>query len=131
MAAGRVKPTDYDLLSNNPVVVLFPEEIGDNLETTFIDEGVNDYQGEDAYQAFLYGGKQGTISQVVTHEEGEGINTVTRMIGCEIANQGGKVSAIHLLTEGNEGNFWLGRDYVDSETIGEYQQELEQWKVQL
>ncbi|NER96578.1 MAG: DUF4347 domain-containing protein [Symploca sp. SIO1B1] len=130
MAAGRVKPTDYDLLNNNPVVVLFPEEIGDNLETTFIDEGINDYQGEDAYQAFLYGGKQGTISQVVTHEEGEGIATVTRMLAA-IANQGGKVSAIHLLTEGNEGNFWLGRDYVDSENIGEYQQELQQWGAAL
>jgi len=130
MAAGRVKPTDYDLLSTNPIVVLFPEEIGDNLETTFIDEGINDYQGEDAYQAFLYGGKQGTISQVVTHEEGEGIGTVTRMLAA-IAQQGGKVSAIHLLTEGNEGNFWLGRDYVDSENIGEYQQELQQWGVAL
>ncbi|NEQ71128.1 MAG: DUF4347 domain-containing protein, partial [Symploca sp. SIO2D2] len=127
---GRVKPTDYDLLSNNPVVVLFPEEIGDNVETTFIDEGINDYQGEDAYQAFLYGGKQGTISQVVTHEEGEGINTVTRRLAA-IANQGGKVSAIHLLTEGNEGNFWLGRDYVDAENIGEYQEELQQWNAAL
>ncbi|NER25329.1 MAG: DUF4347 domain-containing protein [Symploca sp. SIO1C2] len=130
MAAGRVKPTDYDLLSNNPVVVLFPEEIGDNVETTFIDEGINDYQGEDAYQAFLYGGKQGTISEVVTHEEGEGINTVTRRLAV-IANQGGKVSAIHLLTEGNEGNFWLGRDYVDAENIGEYQEELQQWNAAL
>ncbi|NET60810.1 MAG: DUF4347 domain-containing protein [Symploca sp. SIO2E6] len=127
MAAGRVKPTDYDLLNTNPVVVLFPEAIGDNLETTFIDEGINDYQGEDAYHDFLYGGKPGTISQVVTHEEGEGIGTVTRMLAA-IAEQGGKVSAIHLLTEGNEGNFWLGRDYVDSENIGKYQQELQQWK---
>ncbi|NET59754.1 MAG: DUF4347 domain-containing protein [Symploca sp. SIO2E6] len=127
MAAGRVKPTDYDLVSSHPVVVLFPEEIGDNLETTFIDAGINDYQGEDAYQAFLYGGKPGTISQIVAHEEGEGISTVTRMLAA-IANQGGRVSGIHLLTEGNEGNFWLGRDYVDSENIGEYQQELEQWK---
>ncbi|NEP58480.1 MAG: DUF4347 domain-containing protein, partial [Symploca sp. SIO2G7] len=126
MAAGRVKPTGYDLVSSNPLVVLFPEEIGDNLETTFIDEGINDYQGEDAYHAFLYGGKSGTISQVVTHEEGEGISTVTRRLAA-IAQQGGKVSAIHLLTEGNEGNFWLGRDYVDSENIGEYQQELQQW----
>ncbi|NEP57593.1 MAG: DUF4347 domain-containing protein [Symploca sp. SIO2G7] len=130
MAAGRVKPTDYDLVSNHPLVVLFPEEIGDNLETTFIDEGINDYQGEEAYQAFLYGGKPGTISQVVTHDEGEGISTVTRMLA-KIAEQGGKVSAIHLLTEGNEGNFWLGRDYVDSENIGEYQQELQQWGAAL
>jgi len=130
MAAGKVKPTDDDLVSNHPVVVLFPEEIGDNLETTFIDEGINDEQGEDAYQAFLYGGKPGTISQVVSHDEGEGISTVTRRLG-EIANQGGKVSAIHLLTEGNEGNFWLGRDYVDSENIGEYQQELQQWGAAL
>jgi len=127
MAAGKVKPTDYDLVSSHPVVVLFPEAIGDNLETTFIDEGINDYQGEDAYHDFLYGGKPGTISQIVTHDEGEGIGTVTRMLAA-IAQQGGKVSAIHLLTEGNEGNFWLGRDYVDSENIGEYQQELEQWK---
>ncbi|NET60402.1 MAG: hypothetical protein F6K47_30945, partial [Symploca sp. SIO2E6] len=80
MAANRVKPTDYDLMSSNPVVVLFPEAIGDNLETTFIDEGINDYQGEDAYHDFLYGGKPGTVSQVVTHEEGEGIGTVTRML---------------------------------------------------
>ncbi|NER45169.1 MAG: DUF4347 domain-containing protein [Symploca sp. SIO1A3] len=130
MAAGRVKPTDYDLLNTNPIVVLFPEEIGDNLETTFIDEGINDYQGEDAYHAFLYGGKPGTISQIVTHEEGEGISNVTRMLSA-IAQQGGKVSAIHLLTEGNEGNFWLGRDYVDSENIGEYQQELQQWGAAL
>ncbi|MDY6784350.1 MAG: filamentous hemagglutinin N-terminal domain-containing protein, partial [Cyanobacteriota bacterium] len=56
MAAGRVTPTQENLISNPPTVVRFPEEIGANVETTFIDEGIEDYQ------SFLYGGKPGTIS---------------------------------------------------------------------
>lgn len=123
MAAEKVIPTDRDLVSNDPVVVLFPEEIGTPVETTFIDEGVEDYQ------SFLYGGKKGTISRVVTHQE-NGISTVTETL-TEIGNQGGEVSAIHLLTEGNEGEFWLGRDYISAENIGEYEQQLQAWAITL
>ncbi|NER45195.1 MAG: hemagglutination protein [Symploca sp. SIO1A3] len=66
MAAGRVKPTDYDLLSTNPIVVLFPEEIGDNLETTFIDEGINDYQGEADFTGKLQVFTAGNDADLIT-----------------------------------------------------------------
>ncbi|MDY6784349.1 MAG: DUF4347 domain-containing protein [Cyanobacteriota bacterium] len=118
-ATEKVKPTANDLVSNNPVVVLFPEEIGTNVETTFIDEGIEDYQN------FLYGGKKGTISQVIARQE-NGISSITEALA-EIANQGGKVSAIHLLAEGNEGEFWLGRDYISSENVGDYEQQMQAW----
>ncbi|MGB7520919.1 MAG: DUF4347 domain-containing protein [Spirulinaceae cyanobacterium] len=118
-ATEKVKPTDNNLVSNNPLVVLFPEEIGTNVETTFIDEGVEDYQ------SFLYGGKKGTISQVVTHQE-NGISVISEQLAV-ISDNGGDVSAVHLLTEGNEGEFWLGRDYVSSENIGNYEQQLKAW----
>ncbi|MBP0019886.1 MAG: DUF4347 domain-containing protein [Cyanobacteria bacterium SBLK] len=123
MAAGRVNAIDRNLMSHDPTVVLFPEAIGDTVETSFIDEGVEDYQ------TLLYGGKSGTISQVVTHQE-NGIDFVTETL-IEIAEQGGEVSAVHLLNEGNEGEFWLGNAYVSHETISQYQAQLEQWGVAL
>jgi filamentous hemagglutinin family protein len=123
MAAGRVTPIDNNLISNDPTVVLFPDALGDTVETSFIDEGVEDYQ------TLLYGGKSGTISQVVTHQE-NGIDVVTDTL-TEIAAQGGEVSAVHLLNEGNEGEFWLGNAYVSNETISQYQAQLEQWGVAL
>ncbi|WP_204103914.1 MULTISPECIES: DUF4347 domain-containing protein, partial [Spirulina sp. CCY15215] len=123
MAAGRVTPIENDLISNSPTVVLFPEAIGDTVETSFIDEGVEDYQ------SLLYGGQSGTISQVVTHQE-NGIDVITETL-TEIAAQGGKVSAVHLLNEGNEGEFWLGNAYVSNETIAQYQAQLQQWGIAL
>ncbi|NES73276.1 MAG: DUF4347 domain-containing protein, partial [Okeania sp. SIO2D1] len=37
------------------------------------------------------------------------------------------VDEVHIVSEGNEGNFWLGSDFVSSENVGQYQSQFKGW----
>ncbi|NEO85738.1 MAG: DUF4347 domain-containing protein [Spirulina sp. SIO3F2] len=122
-AANRVKPLASgsprihtgDGTYSAPTVRLFPQNADDPISYVFIDATVPDYE------TFLYGGKSGTTSVVVTPEE-NGIAKITETL------QGiTDVDALHILSEGNQGNFWLGNTFVSNETIAQYSAELQSW----
>ncbi|MGB0563200.1 MAG: DUF4347 domain-containing protein [Spirulinaceae cyanobacterium] len=98
-----------------PTVWLFPESAADPTSYVFIDATVPDYE------TFLYGGKPGTISVVVTPEE-NGIATITDTLQGVTG-----VDALHIVSEGNKGNFWLGNAFVSSATVEQYSAELQSW----
>ena len=122
-AANKVTPTPSgkelvftrDGTISAPTVTLFPKTPEDATAYVFIDATVPDYQ------SFLYGGKPGTTSVVVTEKE-NGIakisDTLSSVTGLE---------ELHLLVEGSEGNFWLGNSFVNNETLRQYQQEIQGW----
>ncbi|MGB5967899.1 MAG: DUF4347 domain-containing protein, partial [Spirulinaceae cyanobacterium] len=109
-----------------PTVTLFPKTPEDALAYIFIDATVKDYQ------SFLYGGKPGTTSVVVREDE-NGISVISEWLGKRLQALGNSrgVDEIHLISEGNEGNFWLGNSFVSNETLPQYQQEMQSWSNSL
>ncbi|MGK7928589.1 MAG: CHAT domain-containing protein, partial [Spirulina sp.] len=121
----RVAPSTMSWVSTGdetysaPTVTLFPEDVGTSLNYVFIDANIGDYQ------SLLYGGEVGTVSVVVTPEE-DGISAIAERLAA-IAEEGQKFDDLHIVTEGNAGNFWLGKDFVAVENIDRYRQPLQAW----
>ncbi|MGB5967378.1 MAG: DUF4347 domain-containing protein, partial [Spirulinaceae cyanobacterium] len=125
MAANQVTATNPELIFTHdgkhsaPTVVLFPGE-GDSLAYTFIDSTVEDYQ------SLLYGGVKGTTSFVVTPED-NGIAFIGEKLAA-LGQQNRTVDSLNLVTEGSEGNFWLGKDFVSQQNLTEYEAQIQQWQ---
>jgi filamentous hemagglutinin family protein len=98
-----------------PTVTLFPQSPNDPKIFTFIDATVPDYE------TFLYGGKAGTTSIVVLPRE-NGIEKIASTL-----NQVTGVDELHILSEGNQGNFWLGNAFVSSENVRQYSSQIQAW----
>ncbi|MGK7927071.1 MAG: DUF4347 domain-containing protein, partial [Spirulina sp.] len=117
----RVAPADVpwvrtgDGTDSAPTVTLFSEDLDAPADYVFIDATVENYQD------LLYGGRSGTISVVVTPEE-HGIAKVAKTL-----SHGTEVEEVHIIAEGNAGNFWLGQDFVSAKNIDEYREQLQAW----
>lgn len=98
-----------------PTVRLFPKSAAAATAYVFIDATVADYE------TLLYGGQPGTISVVVTPEE----NGITKITGTLHGVTG--VDALHILSEGNQGNFWLGNSFVSGDNVEQYSADLQSW----
>jgi len=98
-----------------PTVTLFPQSPDDAKAFVFLDSTVPDYS------TLLYGGKPGTTTVVVTPRE-NGIERVT-----ETLNGITGVDELHIVSEGNEGNFWLGNAFVSSDNIEQYRSQFQSW----
>ncbi|MEM9539142.1 MAG: DUF4347 domain-containing protein [Cyanobacteria bacterium P01_E01_bin.42] len=122
MGSG-VKVADPSQVQGDTTVVVFPENEENELALAAIDATVDDYQD------FLFGGKAGTIAFTVDSDE-SGISAIGDRLSA-IAEQGGEVGEVHIVSEGNAGNFWLGKDFVSHANIGEYRQQLQAWGVNL
>lgn len=126
LAAVRgVTPSNRDLLRTGdgsksaPTVTIFPQNPRDPLAYVAIDETVANYQD------FLYGGKPGTTSFVVMREE-NGLGAIADRLEA-IAAEGRSVDELHIVAEGNKGEFWLGNTFVSHENIEQYQTQLQSW----
>lgn len=102
-----------------PTVTLFPKSSDDPFAYIFLDATVPNYQ------SFLYGGKSGTTTVVVTPKE-NGIEKITNTLAAVT-----EVDEVHILSEGNEGNFWLGQDFVSSDNLEQYRPQFEAWSSSL
>ncbi|MBP0019602.1 MAG: CHAT domain-containing protein [Cyanobacteria bacterium SBLK] len=104
-------------------VTLFSRTREEPLASVFIDATVSDYQ------TLLYGGKSGTRSIAIAREE-NGI----AVIGEELSHleiEGKKVDEIHIISEGNTGNFWLGNAFVSGNDFTEYREDFANWRSAL
>jgi len=122
-ASNRVLPIPSDTpwvftgdgTESAPTVTLFPRSPDDANAFVFLDSTVPDYH------TLLYGGKAGTTTVVVTPRE-NGIEKVTETL------QGiDGIDELHVVSEGNEGNFWLGNAFVSSENIEQYRSQFQSW----
>ncbi|MBE9119221.1 DUF4347 domain-containing protein, partial [Lusitaniella coriacea LEGE 07157] len=122
-AANRVLPIPSDIpwvltgdgTESAPTVTLFPQSPDDAKAFVFLDATVPDYQ------TLLYGGKSGTTTVVVMPRE-NGIEKVTDTLTGITG-----IDELHIVSEGNEGNFWLGNAFVSSENFGQYLQQFQSW----
>ncbi|MEM9538664.1 MAG: CHAT domain-containing protein [Cyanobacteria bacterium P01_E01_bin.42] len=104
-------------------VTLFPQTAEDSFVSVFIDATISDYQ------TLLYGGRSGTRSMAIGREE-NGIAAIGEELSrLEIA--GKTVEEVHIVSEGNAGNFWLGNAFVSGENFEEYREEFARWRSAL
>ncbi|MDY6785808.1 MAG: DUF4347 domain-containing protein [Cyanobacteriota bacterium] len=75
------------------------------------------------YSDFLFGGEAGTTTVVVVPTE-NGIEKISETLATPGLSL---VDELHIISEGSEGNFWLGNAFIDSDNIGEYQGQIQQW----
>jgi filamentous hemagglutinin family protein len=125
LAANRVTPTHADLVQTGdgrtsaPTVILAPKPGSAENAFVFLDAQVKDYQ------SLLYGGQPGTTTLVVTPNE-NGIHKITQTLDGQTG-----ITNLHIVSEGDSGNFWLGKDFVNSDHLTLYATDLQAWKSAL
>jgi filamentous hemagglutinin family protein len=85
----------------------------------FIDSTVKDYQT-------LLNGTNGGSSVTVINPDQYGIAQVTATLATVTG-----ANSLHIVSEGDVGNFWLGKDFVSTENIARYANDLQAWKTAL
>ncbi|MEM8641177.1 MAG: CHAT domain-containing protein [Cyanobacteria bacterium P01_G01_bin.54] len=134
--AGTVVGEQVDLYAAERVVAE-PEGVrGDGRRVTrFTPEGENptaavfiDGRADEA-EALLYGAAAGTVAQVVERDE-NGISVISEQLGV-ISEAVGALAAVAIVAEGNQGNFWLGNQWIRSENIADYGAQLQTWGAAL
>ncbi|MEA5421501.1 CHAT domain-containing protein [Spirulina sp. CCNP1310] len=119
-----IDPTDPTLITTHngtaqaPTVTRY-DTAAAPLSLTFLDATVPDYL------SLLYGGRPGTTTVVITPEMA-GIREITRVLS-HFADWGERVDEVHIVAEGNAGNFWLGSDFVENTTVNQYADLFQQW----
>ncbi|WP_238548950.1 DUF4347 domain-containing protein [Acaryochloris marina] len=98
-----------------PIVTRFNADGTNANELVFLDTTVPDYQ------RLLFGTEAGTTTVAIPVSE-NGIERVTSVL-----QQVGAVDAVHIVSEGDEGEFWLGNAYVSNETLDKYKAHFQQW----
>ena len=127
-AAQRVQPvgdptqviSTHDGLYSAPTVTHFAQSAADPSALIFLDVTIPDYA------SLLYSGKAGSTTVAVVPTE-SGMVKVTNTLAL-LPNP---IDELHIVSEGDEGDFWLGNDYVSAETLGRYQGQLQQWGASL
>ncbi|MEM8642812.1 MAG: filamentous hemagglutinin N-terminal domain-containing protein [Cyanobacteria bacterium P01_G01_bin.54] len=118
-AAGKVTPTDTNLIQGDTRVVRFSVTGENPDQAVFIDARA------DTPQDLLYGAAAGTVSQII-RPDAEGITVITEQL-TEISDAMGELDSVAIVAEGNQGNFWLGNQWLRAETIGDYAAQLQTW----
>lgn len=98
-----------------PIVTRFNADGTNANELVFLDTTVPDYK------RLLFGTEAGTTTVAIPVSE-NGIERVTNVL-----QQVGAVDAVHIVSEGDEGEFWLGNAYVSNETLEKYKAHFQQW----
>ncbi|MEM8642813.1 MAG: CHAT domain-containing protein [Cyanobacteria bacterium P01_G01_bin.54] len=118
-ATGQVTPANTDLVQ------------GDTRVTRFSTTGENPKQGvfidarADHSEDLLFGAEAGTVSQIIERDE-DGIEVVSEQLSI-ISESVGDLESVAIIAEGNEGNFWLGNQWIRGENIADYATQLQTW----
>jgi filamentous hemagglutinin family protein len=122
-AAGQVTPTDPGLIQGDARVIRFSESGENPDQAVFIDRRA------DNPDQLLYGAAVGTVAQIIERDE-HGIDVVSEELGV-ISDSVGELESVAIVAEGNAGNFWLGNQWIRSETIGNDADQLQTWRDSL
>lgn len=118
IAAGTVTPSDPTLIKGDITVAKSHPGSDAPVTYTFIDSRA------DAPHSLLFGGQAGTITTLVDRDQ-DGIAQVTDKLTAERLN--GEVGAIAIVAEGNAGNFWLGKTWLNADTLQDHTAEFQAW----
>lgn len=124
-AANRVEVADPaqvitgDGAYSAPTVTRFAQTPDDPNALIFLDALVENYQD------LLYAGQPGSTTVVVTPDQ-DGIATLS-----DTLKPRKNVDEVHIVSDGNAGEFWLGQSYVSAANVGQYQSEFQSWQASL
>ncbi|NEO85297.1 MAG: DUF4347 domain-containing protein [Spirulina sp. SIO3F2] len=118
-AAGAVTRTDAGSVLGKTKVIRFTEAGQNPNQAVFIDRRA------DHPEALLYGAAAGTVTQIIEQEE-NGISVISEQLSV-ISDGVGELESVAIVTEGNAGDFWLGNQWLRSETINDYATQLQTW----
>jgi filamentous hemagglutinin family protein len=119
---GQLTAANIDILANRyntTQASLNAANIQQGWNLVFVDSTVKNYQT-------LVDGTKGGSSVTVIGANQYGINKITTTLA-DITG----ANSLHIVSEGDAGNFWLGKDFVSSENIGNYSTQLQAWRTAL
>ncbi|MEM8641308.1 MAG: CHAT domain-containing protein [Cyanobacteria bacterium P01_G01_bin.54] len=122
-AAGSVERDATAQIQGDTRVVRFSESGENPNQVVVIDRRA------DNPEELLYGAAAGTVSQIIETDE-DGIAVITEQLG-EISDAVGELDSVAIVAEGNEGNFWLGNQWIRAENINDYAAQLQTWGAAL
>jgi filamentous hemagglutinin family protein len=119
---GQLTAANIDILANRyntTQASLNATNIQQGWNLVFVDSTVKNYQT-------LIDGTKGGSSVTVINPDQYGINKITTTLA-DITG----ANSLHIVSEGDAGNFWLGKDFVSSENISQYSSDLQAWRTAL
>ncbi|GBO54735.1 hypothetical protein APA_2786 [Pseudanabaena sp. lw0831] len=122
IAAGNLTAANINILANRydtTQASLNAANIQQGWNFVFIDSTVKDYQT-------LLDGTNGGSSVTVINPEQYGISQVTATLASVTS-----ANSLHIVSEGDVENFWIGKDFVSTENIARYANDLQAWKTAL
>ena len=122
IATGNLSAANINVLANRydtTQASLNATNIQHGWNFVFIDGTVKNYQT-------LLDGTNGGSSVTVINPDQYGIAQVTATLASVTG-----ANSLHIVSEGNAGNFWLGKDFVSTENIARYSNDLQAWKTSL
>ncbi|NEO84419.1 MAG: CHAT domain-containing protein [Spirulina sp. SIO3F2] len=122
-AAGQVTPNDTAVIQGDTRVIRFSESGENPDQAVFIDRRV------DSPEELLYGAAAGTVSQTIEPDE-NGISVISEQLA-EISDVVGNLESIAIVAEGNQGDFWLGSEWIRAENMANHVAQLQTWSEAL
>lgn len=129
---GIIQGEHIDLYGTNSITVQNPDLInGDTRVIRFSETGENPTQAvfidarADNPKSLLFGSNYGTVSQIIDRDE-NGVLVISEQLGA-ISDSVGELESVAIIAEGNEGNFWVGNQWLRHENIGDYATQLQTW----
>ncbi|WP_181016204.1 DUF4347 domain-containing protein [Pseudanabaena sp. BC1403] len=122
IATGNLTAANINVLANRyntTQASLNATNIQQGWNFVFIDSTVKNYQT-------LLDGTNGGSSVTVINPDQYGIQKVTATLASVTG-----ANSLHIVSEGDVGNFWLGKDFVSTENIAKYANDLQAWKTAL
>ncbi|TYQ31277.1 DUF4347 domain-containing protein [Pseudanabaena sp. UWO310] len=122
IASGNLTAANINVLANRydtTQASLNATNIQQGWNFVFIDSTVKNYQT-------LLDGTNGGSSVTVINPNQYGIQKVTETLASVTG-----ANSLHIVSEGDVGNFWLGKDFVSTENIAKYANDLQAWKTAL
>ncbi|WP_084668880.1 CHAT domain-containing protein [Spirulina major] len=133
---GEVTGDRVDLWAADRVTVTTPAMVGGDVRVArFSEGGLNPNQAvfidqrADQAEALLFGGAAGTVTQMVKRDK-DGLAIATTQLA-ELSDAVGPLASVAIVAEGNAGNFWFGNQWITSETVQDYQTQLQTWSDSL
>jgi filamentous hemagglutinin family protein len=122
IASGNLTAANINVLANRydtTQASLTATNIQQGWNFVFIDSTIKNYQT-------LLDGTKGGSSVTVINPDQYGIAQVTATLASVTG-----ANSLHIVSEGDVGNFWLGKDFVSTENIAKYSNDLQAWKTSL
>ncbi|NEO87069.1 MAG: CHAT domain-containing protein [Spirulina sp. SIO3F2] len=123
-ATGQVSPLQTGVVKGKTRVIRFTESVENPEQAIFIDARA------DNPEALLFGAAAGTVTQIIERDE-NGVAVVSEQLAVISESIGKPLKSVAIAAEGNQGNFWLGNQWIRADNIEDYAAQLQSWGASL